>query len=971
MGGRSSTHGRMAVDVAMRGWRGLVGWSLLLPLLAGGAGALDWGGGRLQAQEPAAAQPLNATDRDDFFERHVRPVLATKCLECHGEEGPEAELRLTSRATVLQGGKSGPAAIAREPARSLLLQAIQRRGKLKMPPDGPLTDIEIANLTKWVELGLPWPDAHAASPAASSPSRGEFAITDADRQHWSFRPMNDPPLPAVRDTEWPRTSIDYFVLARLEAVGSSPVVGADRRTLIRRVYFDLIGLPPTADEVDAFVNDPASTAVAFEEIVNRLLDSPRYGERWARHWLDVARFADTKDGVLMYGDDRIRPFAYTYRDYVIRAFNEDTPFDRFVQEQLAADLIVPQVEPWRLAAMGFLTLGRMFDNNVHDVIDDQIDTVSRGFLGLTVACARCHNHKYDPISTADYYSLYGVFASSEAPLELPAAGTATTPESAEFETQYAAKRDEVRQFRDEQFALLTETARQRVGDYLLHVATTNPDPLETAIFFLSLAPEDLRPPIVARWRRYLDQPGLAADPVFGAWHDLLGSDAGPTLDPRFVDAARKRWEARPDGTQPGQLNPLVREALRTAPLGSRADVARAYGALLVRVYEESKAGAAASGTASTPPADEAREQLLAVVVGRESPGYFPRSQTRRYMSRQQTDQFGGKLKELDLMAVKSAHGLPRAMVLNDAESPYDPRIFVRGNPTQLGRRVPRQFLEILAGSDRVPFGSGSGRLDLAKSITDPRNPLTARVFVNRVWMQHFGEPLVSSPSDFGKRSTPPLHGDLLDHLASQFVQDGWSLKSLHRLILRSATWQQSTSRTEAGHSEMGLGPQRQRLSFEAMRDTLLSVSGRLEHRAGGRPVDINDPHNRQRTVFGLVDRQSLPGMFRAFDFASPDQSVERRVRTMVPQQALFALNSPFAIEQAKALVARPEVASLTVPSARIAMLYRTVLTRAPDPEELAATEAFVTAPPDPASTLSRWEQFAQVLLSSNELMYVD
>ena len=365
---------------------------------------------------------VQADDREEFFERKVRPLLAAKCLECHGNDEPEGGLRLTSQAHVLKGGTSGAAVVLNKPQESRLLKAVQQTGPLKMPPNGKLSDVEIGFLAQWIELGLPWPK----SSETKSP-RKEFVIADVDRQHWAFRPMTEPAPPAVRDAAWSRTTIDRFVLAKLEAEGLKPSISADRRTLLRRASYDLTGLPPTWDETQSFLNDPAADARGVGKVVDRLLDSPRYGERWGRHWLDVARFADTKDGVLMYGDDRIRPYAYTYRDYVIRAFNEDTPFDQFVQEQLAADLIEPKVEPWRLAAMGFLTLGRMYDNNVHDIIDDQIDTVSRGFLGLTVACARCHDHKYDPIPTADYYSLYGVFASSEAPLELPL--TASTPSS--------------------------------------------------------------------------------------------------------------------------------------------------------------------------------------------------------------------------------------------------------------------------------------------------------------------------------------------------------------------------------------------------------------------------------------------------------------------------------------------------------------------------------------------------------------
>ncbi len=937
---------------------------------------------------------------DEFFEQKVRPLLVAKCFECHGETEPEGGLRLTSRVHLLKGGDSGPAAVLKQPDASRLLQAVLQTGPLKMPPNGKLTDDEIALLARWIELGIPWPQS--TGPAVV---RKEFAITAADREHWSFRTLVDPPIPLVAKADWPQTGIDHFILAKLEEAQGTPSPAADRRTLLRRATYDLTGLPPTWDEISQFVNDPAPVRESFPKIVNRLLESPRYGERWGRHWLDVARFADSKDGVLMYGDDRVRPYAYTYRDYVIRALNEDTPFDQFVREQLAADLIEPPVEPWRLAAMGFLTLGRMYDNNVHDIIDDQIDTVTRGFLGLTVACARCHDHKYDPISTADYYALYGVFASSEAPLELPLTVTQISAEAAEFEQQANAKREEIRKFRDEQFTLLSDTARQRVGDYLERVATTKPDPLETAIFFLSLAPEDLRPPVIARWRKYLDQRATPDDPVFGPWHDFMeipvatatpnataeqpaepaaaadtAADTAAATAAVFVQASREiveRWTAKPAGTASGQINPRLREALLKRPIASRGEVAKVYGDLLKQIDTEAKALASSAENASTHPLDEAQRQLLDVLASRESPTYFPKSQTRRYMSRQETDQFGGKLQELDRMAVKGAQAPPRAMSLVDAETLFDPRIFVRGNPTTLGRRVPRQFIELLSPVPHRPFVQGSGRLELAQSIASPSNPLTARVIVNRVWMQHFGEPLVATPSDFGKRSTPSVHTALLDHLTSQFLRSGWSLKELHRMIMNSQVYQQASSQDATGlpgtdHENRLLSrANRQRLSFEAMRDTLLAISGRLEHRSGGRPVEITNPQSRCRTVYGMVDRQSLPGMFRDFDFASPDQSVERRPRTMVPQQALFSLNSPFVIEQAKGLAARPEVAGVAEPAGRVTELYRIVLQRNPSADELQGALEFVEIPKEDSSQLTNWEQLAQILLSSNELMYVD
>ena len=807
----------------------------------------------------------------DFFEARVRPVLVAKCLDCHGEEQPEGGLRLTSRASLLKGGLGGPVVVEGQPERSRLITAIRREGLVQMPPDGTLDSAEIEALSHWVALGFPWPQTTAHEPAQDRQSR----VSAADRQHWAFQPVADPPAPAVQLTEWPRTSVDRFILAKLENAGLQPAPPADRHTLLRRATYDLTGLPPPPQEVEAFLNDPRPTPDVFLETVDRLLASPRYGERWGRHWLDVARYADTKDGVLMYGDDRVWPYAYTYRDYVIRAFNEDLPFDRFVHEQLAADLLEPPVDPWRLAALGFLTLGRQFDSNIHDVIDDQIDTVTRGFLGVTVACARCHDHKYDPIPTADYYSLYGVFASCETPLELPLIERPeNVPGGAEFEQAASAKREELRKFLDEQYELLSETARQRSGDYLIHVATRPPDPMETAIYFLSLAPNDLRLPIVARWRQLIEERSQPDDPVFGLWHDLMQledsteSESGKVFPVRAAEILAQ-WAVRPAGTERGSLNPRVLAALQPASLQSRVDVARTYAGLLNGVYAEFKSSANGDA-AGAPSRNAARDQLLELVVGPGSPAHFTRNQTRNFMSRQPKDAFGGKINELDRMAVQSPHAPPRAMVLRDAEELYRPRVFVRGNPSRPGEPVPRRSLEVLCAGERSPFPRGSGRLDLAQSIASCDNPLTARVIVNRVWMHHFGEPLVGTPSDFGRRSSSPTHPELLDHLATRFVREGWSLKHLHRLLMGSSVYQQASAapiRTCCGCD--GRGPGESIALADAIASVWISsrcathcstVSGRLEHRSGGRPADVaNDPQSRCRTVYGLVDRQSLAG----------------------------------------------------------------------------------------------------------------
>jgi hypothetical protein len=791
------------------------------------------------------------------------------------------------------------------------------------------------------------------------------------RGHWAFQPIRDPQPPRVQQEQWCRAPLDAFVLARLEAQGLTPAPPADRRTLIRRLYVDLLGLPPAPEEVEAFVHD--SGVDAYERLVDHLLASPAYGERWGRHWLDVARYADTKDLVLLFGPDRVRPYAYTYRDYVVRALNEDVPFDRFVHDQLAADRIMPPGEEWRLAALGFLTLGRLFDNNPHDIYDDQIDTVTRGFLGLTVSCARCHDHKYDAISQEDYYALYGVFANSERPLELPLIAGEKTAEARAFEKKAAPKRAELKELIDQQYQHLTETARQRTGDYLVHLVSQPVDPLETVVFFLSLSPDDLRPQVVARWRRYLSRHARSSDPVFGPWGDLMEIAEEPFAEK--AQAILARWAEVPAGIGRGQVNPLVRVALAEAKLESKEAVARAYGALFQRVYQESKkpAGEISPGEA------EARQQLLAIITGPAGPVYFPRRHTYLYMDRVPRGKFSGLIKELDKMAVLTPGAPPRAMVLVDSPQQTEPRVFLRGNPLRPGRTVERRFLQVLSACAPEPFGKGSGRLDLARAITSAKNPLTARVIVNRVWMHHFGQPLVDTPSDFGVRSTPPSHPDLLDHLAHTLQRDGWSLKKLHRRIVLSSTYRQggmdrpACRKIDPSNRLLWRYP-RQRLDLEAMRDTLLALSGRLERRLGGKAVQlVKDAKNGRRTLYGLVDRQDLPGLYRVFDFANPDQTAARRPQTTVPQQALFSMNSPFLVEQVRSLLALPEIREKKDPGERVRALYRRVLLREPTADEIALAVEFVeAAQADPRKArLTPWEQYAQVLLMTNELMFVE
>ncbi len=878
----------------------------------------------------------------EFFETRVRPVFAEHCYRCHStaSESMKGGLRLDTRAGIVKGGDSGRVLTPSKPAESLLLKAIKHEDSVEsMPPSGKLPVQAIADIEEWITRGAAVPE---------SPAKTGVDLAAVARSHWAFQPIPRPDLDV---------SIDAIVRKKLAATGLDHSPAADKRTLLRRVYYDLIGLSPTWDELRAFEAD--ASPEAYSKAVDRLLASPRYGERWGRHWLDVARYSDTKDGVLQYGEDRLRPFAYTYRDYVIRAFNDDVPFDQFVRDQLAADQVRTNAQSWRLAAMGFLTLGRGFDNNVHDVIDDRIDVVTRGLLGLTVSCARCHNHKFDPVPTADYYSLYGVFAACEVPLVLPLLDPAAKG-PAEYEKKYAEAIAGIRKMQDQQYAFLLEVYRSRVEDYLVRIATTKPDPVETAIFFFSFAPDELRPPLVGRWRQHLAKEAKPGHPVFGPWKVLLA-----VPDEQFAARAREILKSLPRAS----LNPLVFDALHAKPLNSKADVAKAYGALLKSLHDRAKV---------LPPApmNAAELELLSLFEGPDGPGYFPKNQTQHFMSRGEADAFGGKLQKLDKLAVKEAAAPARAMALADLPDRRDPQVFIRGNPSNRGAAVPRQFIGVIAGPDRKPFPNGSGRLDLANAIVDDRNPLTARVLTNRIWMHHFGEPLVDTPSDFGLRTVRPLQLELLDFLAGSLKADGWSLKKLHRRIVLSETYRQSSRDSTAGREKDTENrylwrANRRRLDFEAMRDSLLAASGRIDYTLYGRSTEIaNNPTNRRRTVYGLVDRQSLPGVFRSFDFANPDQSVERRPTTTVPQQALFALNSPFVIEQAKALATRSDVDAALDPAAKVRALYRLALSREPQEGEIASALKFVNGL-DPNGKLSPWGQLAQVLLITNEFLFVD
>ncbi len=908
---------------------------MLLSLgLAGRAGA--------QTPDPKAAE---------HFEKVIRPILAEHCVGCHGGETAKSGLRLDNRAGFLKGGNGGPVALPGDPENSPLIEAVANPDDdARMPPKPKprLSKESVKALTDWVKSGAHWP----AEAVATRP--------DPLRTHWAFRKIAEPKRPEVKQPGWIRNDIDAFILARLESAGLAPSPDADRRTLIRRLSFDIIGLPPAPDEVDAFLLD--NRPDAYERLVDRLLASPRYGERWARHWLDVARYADTK-GYIFFEESNF-PWPYTYRDYVVRSLNEDVPYDRFLTEQIAADKLDLKGDNRPLAALGFLTLGGRFMNNPHDVIDDRIDVVTRGTMGLTVTCARCHDHKFDPITQADYYALYGVFASSVEPAIPPLLGPPPkTPEYARFDAELKAREAKLAAFVREKHQAMVSSSLTRASEYMLAARTAGMQP-NTEDFMLIADGNDLNPKMLLRWQVFLDRTRRSRDPAFSPWHALsalsegeFSAKAGETLQKLAADAARPS-------------NPIILHALMERPLGSISEAAAIVGQKLhaARAQWEVAAGRARLERKEPSPLPDAGwEQLRLVMLDPDAPPSVPMSPVGDLAllpDRPSQAQLQALLKAVETWRATGPGAPPRAMSLVDAQELVEPRIFLRGNPNNKGKAVPRRFLASLGGEAR-PFTGGSGRLELARAIASKDNPLTSRVMVNRVWMQYFGTPLASTPGDFGLRSDPPSNPALLDHLAHSFMSSNWSLKQLHRQVVTSSTYRQSSldrddARARDPENQLHWRQNRRRLDFEALRDAILFTSGTLDPTPGGPSTPLLT--SKRRTLYGFIDRLNLPGLYRSFDFPSPDATSPKRDQTTVAPQALFLMNNPLLRENAKALAARVEKAA-SAPEDRLQRLYRLAYQRPPTARELAAAKQFLAQ--------SAWPDLAQAMLLSNEFAFVD
>lgn len=765
--------------------------------------------------QASAARPADSDKGTAFFEKKIRPLLVKHCYECHSEEAEERQggLLLDRRSGWIEGGDTNKAVIPGEPAASLLIKAVRYADEnLQMPPEKKLSPQQIKLLEQWVRLGAPGRQDDRGETKFSRLGDQDFLFGQAE-SHWAFQPVNTETPPQASRKGWNQHTIDQFVFAKLSEHKLSPSMGAEPRTLIRRLTYDLTGLPPAMDDVEQFVEAASQDRpAAIREAVDRLIDSKSFGEHLGRMWLDVARYADTDSA---YRPDtrtpHYFPFAFTYRDYVVESLNKDKPFDDFVREQFAADLIGFKPGDPEMAALGFLAAGPFANRDPLESLDDLIDVTTRGLLGVTAACARCHDHKYEPVPTKDYYSLRGVFAS------------------------------------------------------LVRVS-----PLD-----------EKKQPLV---------PGYEPSPA-----DL-------------ADYEKKR----------AAIEAKVTKAGNSKAKGNKRSISQ-------------------------------------------------------------------KIRETELAELLLFHpGAPaRAMHVMDRPKPLEPVVFIRGDAGSPGDAVPRRFLKII-DADQTPFPSdSSGRLQLAERIVDPANPLTARVFVNRVWGYLLGSHIVDTPSDFGLQGSAPTHPKLLDWLAADFVENDWSIKHLVRAIVLSQTYQQRSNFREDAASvdsqnKLLWRGNRKHLSIEAIRDSLLSASRQLDPTPRGHAGQLwEEGYTRRRAIYGYINRFNLDPTLRAFDFPTPVQSQPKRGESIVAPQALFTMNSPFVIDQTVAITETSEFGEASTDDERVAALFELIFQRSPADLEIERVLKFVelqsrfTTPKDLKRRASKWPLVAQSLMMSNEFQYID
>ncbi|MBK5293945.1 MAG: DUF1553 domain-containing protein [Acidobacteriia bacterium] len=1032
-----------------------------------------------------------------FFEKNIRPVLSGQCLSCHSSASRPVMggLRLDDREAMLRGGSRGPAVVLGKAQESLLLRVLRHvDGLPKMPLGKKLADGEVAAFAQWVNMGAPWGTGTVAS---AGPEK-----------FWAFVAPRDPPAPAVRNHGWGTSPVDAFLLQGLEAKELTPAPAADKRTLIRRASYDLTGLPPNPEQVRAFVADDSPDA--FAKVVDRLLASPRYGERWGRHWLDLARYADSNglDENLVYKN------AWRYRDYVIQAFNKDKPYDQFIHEQLAGDLmpesqdLKTMYERW--TATGFLSLGAKMlaeDDPVKmemDIVDEQLDTAARTFLGLTVGCARCHDHKFDPIPTADYYALAGIFKSSKTMEnfkvvakwhEFVLAPKEDREKLAAHEARIEAKQKETGKITKAENEKLSNEARTKAGAYLmaawdverfgsLPLRTIGPGPgvvvRESGSFDAGNVAKPLekkkantvkgaQAPHFAEYRINVASAGeyqietqdeergrgttdlvingelvkrgappvenREASPDEGGWAPVgvFQLRAGENVirlehrtrfpyfekllvapKPSGVTAPRTTVQiARRHGVNPSFLEQMVEHLERSkgAP-ASQLYAWERFGADLgmwtspvAKLYPAQGLPDRASVAAwyqdrfqevvlEKDPADAAKKALHEFLFEKFGPFRAPVDARSYYTPAlvAEIEKLEKELKELEA----STPVYPRAMGVREGDKIGDLPIHVRGSHWTLGEPVPRRFLSVIAGNDQKPLGeAASGRLELAQWLTGKDHPLTSRVMVNRIWRWHFGRGIVASVDNFGRLGEKPVNQPLLDWLAHRFIESGWSIKSMHRLIMLSSTYQMSSAYDARA---AGIDPEnrlqwrasRRRLEAEAIRDGVMAVSGDLDLTAGGSIMKYKDREyvantsrrgdvdydKNLRAVYIPVVRSSMYEVFTAFDLPDPSTPNGDRDSTVIAPQALFMMNGNVVLRHTRKMAESLLATSGPGDAERIAEVYERALSRLPTAREtdqaltfLSKMETAFTGKAD--QRVLAWQSFIKALIGSNEFIYLN
>ncbi|HZT32655.1 MAG TPA: DUF1549 domain-containing protein [Bryobacteraceae bacterium] len=910
-----------------------------------------------------SAVAQSADEGSALFESRIRPLFAAHCYACHGSAMQMAGLNLSTAAGFFRGRDTGPIVVKGDPEHSALIRAVSYTGTIKMPPGGKLSPQQIADLTAWVKMGAPWPQAETAPAQAPRP------------QFWSFQPVKDYPPPQVRDRTWVQSPIDAFILAKLEEKGIRPSPRADKLTLLRRATFDLTGLPPTQREIADFLADDSPQA--FARVVDRLLASPRYGERWGRHWLDVARYADSTGA----DEDHRYPYAWRYRDYVIDAFNRDLPYDQFIQEQIAGDLLparADEVNVEGITATGFLALGPKLIAEqdkvkmLYDIVDEQIDVVGRGLMGLTLACARCHDHKFDPITTKDYYSLASIFASTKqlakvegVVSELYFVPLVPKDEAARYQAhldRINAKKEAIEEIVEQEGRRNADRLRPHLAEYMTAARKIYAGGAKTEEMARA---QGLDERVLGKWVEYL-KPNMEVRPHLANWYKATPATLAQVAQQYQADfdARIRDWE--------GRMDKWRREAAEARASGKKAPEKPKFVAGDDRFFAEVRFG---KGPFAPPEKDEERQKV------------FPAEANARIAVLQQ---------EMDALKKSGPPEPPMACAVTEGE-PVEQHVFVRGNWAVKGDAVPKRFPVVLTGAGQPPITHGSGRLELARWLASPEHPLTARVMVNRIWQWHFGEGLVRTPSNFGRLGEAPTHPELLDFLAKRFIESGWSIKAMHRLLMLSSAYQMSpeisAEQVKADAANLLLSHfNRRRLDIEEIRDTLLALDGSLDltmHGSlqEGKGTDVefsearmsfNPDKSRRRTVYLPLRRSNLPSVLNLFDFGDATTTSEGRSRTNIAPQALFMMNSGFVTERTRGL-AKMLLVEGGDDAARIRRAYLITLGRKPlaegsDDEVREALEyirGFEKKRPGPEARLDAWESFCRVLTASNDFVYVN